>query len=63
MWHDVALGTVLIEQEWPHALLVSGVLALAAIARLNRSAESPDPRRTASAGGGSRERARVHRAA
>lgn len=62
--HDVALGTVLIAQEWPHALLVAGVAALAAIARLNRTSSPPDPRRSAWAGGGtSSQRARLRRAA
>ncbi len=63
IWHDVALGTVLINQEWPHALLIGGVAVLAVIARLNRTTDEPGPRRAAWVGGGSRERARVHRAA
>jgi predicted anti-sigma-YlaC factor YlaD len=63
IWHDVALGTVLISQEWPHALLIGGVTVLAVIARLNRTTDEPGPRRTAWVGGGSGERARVHRAA
>jgi hypothetical protein len=63
IWHDVALGTVLLSQEWPHALLVGGVTVLAVIARMNRTTEEPGPRRTAWVGGGSRERTRVHRAA
>jgi predicted anti-sigma-YlaC factor YlaD len=61
--HDFALGTVAISQEWPHALLVAGVTALAAIARLNRSSTPPDPRRTAWVGGGTGHRAHLHRAA
>jgi predicted anti-sigma-YlaC factor YlaD len=63
IWHDVALGTVLISQEWPHALLIGGVAVLGVIARLNRTTDQPGPRRTASVGGGSRGRARLHRAA
>jgi hypothetical protein len=61
--HDIALGTVLIAKEWPHALLVAGVAVLAAIARLNRTTGQPGPRRTALASGGPRHGARVHHAA
>jgi predicted anti-sigma-YlaC factor YlaD len=40
--HDIAIGTVVLSAEWPHALLLIGVAALTVIARLNRIQGPPD---------------------
>jgi predicted anti-sigma-YlaC factor YlaD len=61
--HDVALGTVLINQEWPHALLIGGVAVLAVIARLNRTTDEPGPRRAAWVGGAAGHRTGLRRVA